>query len=322
MPTWLKYGCFGCLGVVGLIVLVGLTFVGLGYMGAQNEQIEEVTAQPVMPEIELPAEEPVEDAALPDATEAAATTLEAVRGTPPEIVRGTVHLNFNNVEGRVRPAEPGEPMRIEARFDKNAYELVENLQKADDGTWRYDVSFRRSRNSIITALKEAFSNHYPRMTLYLPRDVAIDVEAEVLEGGAIVELAGLTIRDARFVVKRGALQLSVREPLAAPMNRLDLGLRMGGLESSTLGNASPATLTSSNRMGGLELDLRGRWVQDGDVDVTVSMGGGAVLLPRGVNLTGARDRTIRPPEDTPAEVWIPTVSLSATANSGEIEFVE
>ena len=53
----------------------------------------------------------------------------------------------------------------------------------------------------------------------------------------------------------------------------------------------------------LALDLVGALEQDlvefldGDVDVTVSMGGGEVQLPRGVNLTGARDRTIRPPGD-------------------------
>ena len=53
-------------------------------------------------------------------------------------------------------------------------------------------------------------------------------------------------------------------------------------------------------MGGMELDLRGQWVADADIDIDLRMGGGSVTLPDGVQvfrsrLAGATSYTVTKP---------------------------
>jgi hypothetical protein len=101
------------------------------------------------------------------------------------------------------------------------------------------------------------------------------------------------------------------------MERLSLNISMGGGEISTLGNASPRTLDVVHRMGGMELDLRGQWMQDSDISINSSMGGGLVRLPRNVEIRGLDGRRPGPPSSP--EIKPPTLTFSVSSKMGELE---
>jgi hypothetical protein len=144
------------------------------------------------------------------------------------------------------------------------------------------------------------------------------LEAAIAQGGASVELGGLSLTSADFDVSMGGLELSVGEPTRAPMERFRAKLSMGGGEIRSLGNASPRELSVEYSMGGLLLDLTGGWRTDSEITLRGSMGGAQVELPRDVRVEGVPDRTFPLPEKT--EVPVPTLRFTTSSQMGEVEF--
>ena len=84
--------------------------------------------------------------------------------------------------------------------------------------------------------------------------------------------------------------------------------------------ASPSELDMDLRMGGAHLDLRGAWRQDAAIDIDIRMSGGALRLPRGVNITGIDEGTGHT-SDSP-EIDLPTLTFSVTQdNRSELEIL-
>ena len=113
--------------------------------------------------------------------------------------------------------------------------------------------------------------------------------------------------------------LSVGEPLRAPMDRLAISASMGGAAVRSLGNASPRKLDVEFSMGGMDLDLEGHWMQDSEISISNSMGGGSVHLPRGVNIVGvSTHERVRAPEDP--ETKLPTLTFTISGSRDDLEF--
>lgn len=288
---WLAYGCFGCLGVLGIVIVLAVGMFLAGKSAVNSEQVSEQTLEP-------------------DLTRAVAAAQPAGKG-------GRVRLDLSDGEFHVQPARAGEPLRIEARYDSNSYELLEVLDTEGEG-WSYEVTFGRTSSGMMNMLRQALGGSSPRVDVYLPQDVRLDLELEIAQGGAQVELGGLWLTTAELEFNQGGFQLEIGEPLRQPMERLTIHGSMGGFSASKLGNASPRELDIDFRMGGMDVDLRGHWVQDADVSISFGMGGGNVRLPKDVEIVGlAGDRVVarRDPE-----IKAPILTFSVSGDLDNLEF--
>lgn len=306
VKRWLAYGCFGCLGLIGVLVLIAGGLTGTALIKARSEQVEDrvLTREvPVTPTPEAPTPEP------------GTPVGPAGREVPP--THGHVILDLRHSEFDIEPAEPGEPMRVEATYDIKTHELDESFETDADSTWTYRVSFRRSGSSLVAALKELFGGTRPEVRIFLPVDVPLSLDLRVGEGGSLVDFGGLWLTSADLDFAKGGVELRVSEPMRVPMERLSIRGSMGGFEVSSLGNASPRRLTVDYSMGGMDLDLRGQWVQDSEIVIRCSMGGGVVRLPRDVVIEGLdAPFNIQPDSEVPP----PTLRFSVSSSMGEVEF--
>jgi len=304
--SWIKWGCAGCAGVLGLAILAVAVVAGVAFLKARSEHIDEQI-------LERPA--PTPSTSTPATPQPSAPAAAPPAGTAP----GRVVLDLAEAEFQIAPAGPGEALRVEATYDRNAYRFEEGYepQAVADG-WTYRVSFRRQGSGMLIGLKELISGSRPRVRVLLPRDRPLDLVVEIARGGAEIELGGLWLRSADIQVAMGGLALTVGEPLAAPMDTLALRASMGGGAIRSLGNASPRKLDVEFSMGGMDLDLRGRWVADCDATVRGSMGGGRIRLPRDVRVEGVPGQRIE--GRAQGEVPPPTLRFTSASSMGDIEF--
>ncbi len=290
--TLFKYGCLGCLGIVAVLLVAVAVLVGIAWVGVENEAVEDRVLSPAIP-----------------------AALEAPEGT----AGGRIILNVRKAELNVEAAEPGEPMRVEARYDTNSFSLEERLEPGSGGgeAWTYEMTFE-GRLGAISSFRKLFGGATPKLTVYIPSDVPLQLDLDMREGGAWVELGGLWLTSANINLEMGGLELSVSEPLREPMEHLVIRSAMGGASMSLVGNASPRRLDVSYRMGGMDLDLRGQWIADAEIDISGSMGGGAVRLPKDVVIEGIGFGGLEAPSDP--ELKPPTLTFSTNSNMGELQF--
>jgi hypothetical protein len=291
---WFRYLRLGCLGAV-VLALVGVLF--LVFLAA-------VTTRPAQ----------VEDRALTPEIPAAAG--DVVRG-------GRVVLEIREAELHVRPAGPGEPLRIEASYDVNAYALEGELDSEPDGRgpWTYRATFDRGEGAgLFAGLVSVFRGSNARVEVFLPPDVPLDLALTMREGGAFVRLGGLWLRTGEIDVDSGALDLDVREPTREPMDSFTIRTARGGSLLNRLGNASPRRLEVSFSMGGIDMDLSGLWREDAEIVIEGGMGGGPVHLPAGVILEGLDLDPTLPPVDP--ELDPPTLRFSVSTGMGYLELAD
>jgi len=302
--SWIKYGCFGCLGLVAVVVLVIAGVAGIAMSRARSMQVEEQVLSR-----ELPGVSP----------EALAADMPPLAPPPPDMpaaVPGQVELELSEGDFVVEPAEPGEPARVEATFDKTAYTLSEGFTRDDEGGWVYRVAFHRTaRSSLLTSLSELISGKKPKVHIFLPRDVPMDLDLEVTRGGGEVDLGGLWLVNGKLDFTMGGVKLDFAEPLARPAESLSIHGSMGGAALMSLGNASPARLDVDFQMGGMHLDLRGRWTGDARIDIQHGMGGGNVKLPRNVNIRGLDAYEEEAPDPNR-----PTLTFTTSSRMEDLQF--
>jgi hypothetical protein len=290
---WFKYSVLGCLGfvVLGLVVLTVVS--GLAFFTSRPQQVEDRVLTPSVP------------------TKRAAGS---IRG-------GRVILEVREAELRIDPALPGEPLRVEARYDVNAFALDEQLDPGGEGEdgWSYRATFGRSEQAgAFSGLVSLIRGSNAVIHVWLPVDVPIDLDVDMKEGGAVVRLAGLWLRNAEIDFGSGGFDLSVDEPLREPMEQLSIRTNKGGALLNRLGNASPRRLDVNYSMGGIDMDLSGQWLADAEITIRGTMGGGAVHLPRGVTMEGLDRRTIQVAAES--ELKAPHLTFLVSTSMGKLEF--
>ena len=306
--TAFKFGCLGCLAFLILLTLIAAIVFGIAWNLVRNEVVEEQKLTKV-----LAAPEPagIEDGPLEVPTEFIV-----------EEPLGRVVLDLRNTVFEIHPAQPGEPLSVNARFDINNYGLTESFDEGvDDEGWVYEVSFRRTSESYaMTALKELLGGTKPKVKIFLPSDVLYDLDVDIMQGGAEVELGGLWLSnvDLRFMQGGGAVEFG--EPLQRPAESLAIQFSQGGGAIEGIGNASPRELDVSFSMGGGYIDLRGPWQQDAEINIDQSMGGVSLQLPRNVVLRGIGRHDTEGPFEGGEEV--PVLRFSTSSHYGELEFLK
>jgi hypothetical protein len=315
-----RYGCLGCVGIV-VLCLAGITMlVALGRGAARSEKITtERVEEPlpgVAPEIETPP--PPEAEEVPPFSDAPGLPVPDFPEAPAEQRPGRVLVDLSHGEFEVKPAGPGEPLRVEAEYDENRYELVTRLDEPPEGEWSYEVRFRQSGpTGFMFLLARLFGARNPRVVVSLPRDVPMDLDLRFSQGGGRADLGGLWLTDTKVTFAEGGGELEFSEPLREPTDTLSIEASMGGGSFQRIGNASPRELRVATSMGGGEVDLRGQWRRDCEVSLGSSMGGLNVRLPADANVRGVPGRQGAPEEE---QAGRPTLDLSYSASMGEIKF--
>jgi hypothetical protein len=306
--TGFKFGCFGCLAVLVLLILITAIVFGIAWNQVRNEEIERAELTQVLAVPEVPI---IEDAPIDVPTD---FVIDEAAG---RIILDLRHTKFDIV-----PAPPGEPLLVDAKFDANHYGLSDSFEEGvEDGGWTYEVTFLRTSDSYaLTALKELLGGTKPRVKVHLPSDVPYDLEVDVMQGGAEVELGGLWLTnvDIRFLQGGGAVEFS--EPLQYPAESMAIQFTQGGGALLGVGNASPSTLDVSFSMGGGYFDLRGPWQRDAEITIDQSMGGVSVQLPHNVVLRGIGRYDTEEPVEGGGDV--PVLRFSTSSHLGELEFIE
>ena len=198
---------------------------------------------------------------------------------------GRVVLDLVVGEFEVLPGEPGEPARIEARFDSSSYELSEEFEDSNSG-WTYRVKFEETRWFKDSGLRALFGGHYPKIRLWLPPDVPMAFEGAFRRGGSHLELGGLSLTEIDLTNDQGALTVDFDTPLAGPVDRVSIHSSRGGLFVGRLGNSSPRLLEIDHETGPLHADLRGNWLRDSEVHISSSFSRARLWLPEGPRIVG------------------------------------
>jgi hypothetical protein len=102
------------------------------------------------------------------------------------------------------------------------------------------------------------------------------------------------------------------------MESLSVRTAHGACLLNSLGNASPRRLDVTYSMGGIEMDLGGRWLADAEINISGGNGGGVVHLPSGVIMEGLDLGAIKAP--TAPELKPPTLRFSVSTGMGWLEF--
>jgi hypothetical protein len=158
----------------------------------------------------------------------------------------------------------------------------------------------------------------------VPRGRALRIAGSIEGGLAALELGGLSVVSVDLHADGAAIQLSFAEPLSAPMERLRVAGTLGSVEVTGVGHASPRTVVVDQRLGHLDLDLRGAWAQAADVRVSVDLAGGTAWLPSGVPVERVAPGTLwspgAPAADEPGAP--PRLRLELRERRGRLVIVE
>ena len=261
---WSKFflwGCGGCAVILLIAAIVGSVLLMLGRGQAKGEETvsESFGERP-----------PVVEAMPVDSGGSARVVIEFSRG-----------------DFRLLPGVAGEPIGVEASYDKRRYNLEQVSSVDDSGNWTYRIALLPGGTSGgPTWLASLFGARSPSLKVTIPPDVQVQLDTHISAAGGEIELGGLWLTDSRFVLEKAGIQMSVSEPLRESIGRLDLDLSMAGGQFENLGNASPTELNFNIRMAGGLLDLRGEWLQDSDIVIHAPMAGAEVLLPRDILVEG------------------------------------
>ena len=264
----------------------------------------------------------IQDRELTPATSVVGGSSQPAGEAPDPTVAGRVLLDLSQGGFYIHPAPAGEGLSVKAQYDETVYALEEDLSTPPGSGWTYQVKFYRTMPWLQAAFRQLLGDGPdPEIHIYLPADVPIELGVLVQEGGFEAELGGLWLTDAEIIFRKGGFSLDVSEPLREPLGSLKIDGAMGGFEADHLGNASPLALDVNCRMGGAEIDLRGQWLNDCELNLSVRMGGMAVLVPEDIRVQGVP--TIDPgPLDSSREIPTPTLNFRMKQNMGEIEVIQ
>ena len=298
----MKTGLFGCLGILAILILFvgGTALVAWNHSGKVDVQDQVLTPQ---------AAGPPNHVKNAKSTEVPAST-------------GRVVLDLSQGEFYIHAEHPGQGVRVEATYDTEVYLVEDYFESFPDSSWVYGVRSKRTISGLHALFRQIMDGgKSPKIHVYLPADVPLELQFMVQEGGCEVELGGLWITAADFRFKKGGFALNIEDPLREPMERMTIRGHMGGFEAEGLGNASPRVLDVVCRMGGADIDLRGAWTGDSDIHLDVAMGGMGVQVPKDVQIEGVEGSETQLQEKN-QEMPLPVLRFSVKQKMGEIEFYD
>lgn len=295
--SWRRTGCLALAVLLGLILTGAAITVAVGYQQLRSESREMRSSLQAVPR------EPGGPA-------------DVEPGEPSRT--GRIELDLSVVQLTVVPAEAGEPIRVDAEFDPRYYRLDQTTE--DDRTYR--IRFGPISSTAMALLRVKLGGEPPVLRIALPRDVSLTLIGETYGTFAAFELGGLRLDTVDMEVSGGAVAISFLEPLQAPMEHLSLRGDKGSVKVVGLGAASPRTTVIQQHLGEIDVDLRGPWTRDSDIQLKAFVAGGSVWLPSDVDIEGLDGRLSTVVDPSPEEISRPRMRLSVTERGGRLVFVD
>ncbi len=234
---------------------------------------------------------------------------------PAGLGRGKVLLSLSSALVTLEAGPPGGPLRVESSFDPDVYTLEHRYEEGKDGDWVYYLDFHERSLLHISVIGIWLGKRSPEVAVQIPADLPFDLEATMEGGYLVMDFANLALSTADVELDRGVLQVLVSDPMDVPMERLHVNGRIGTMFLDRLGNASPDTLVVHHGLGAAQVDLRGLWRRDADIDLRVAFGAGELRLPGDVRIDGLG----RPLESlSERELPPPTLRISTRFDIGDI----
>lgn len=314
-----KKGCLGCGVAILLLISIPLMLSLVAVISAPEPEPVSSTSRQELPPLPGPGPEPLREAAEgATAIRQPATGSAELGSLLSEAEPVAVVLELAGGRFEIEPGKPGEPIGVDADYDRSRYEFEESYDEATR-TYRLRLEPRFSLRSFIHI---GGSDSEARLTLTLPRGYPLTVASSIRMGQSFVDLGGLWVSEADLDFGAGDHRLTFSEPLARPAERLDVEGSFGELEVEQIGNASPRTVSIGHSAGSFQVDLAGDWRQDSDVTIRGGFGECRIDLPDNARVEIERARVTfgerRMPRivtDLPEDA--PTIRLSASATAGD-----
>jgi hypothetical protein len=139
---------------------------------------------------------------------------------------------------------------------------------------------------LITGIKQGLFGGQPQLRIRLPIDTPIELKLVQRNGGAIVDLSGLQLSAVEFDVGGALLKVDADDRLQGDLQRFTVKGSQGGVVLESLNLMQPQRIDIDFRMGQAQFDLRGPWVSDTTVHLSMSMADAIVRLPREARVIG------------------------------------
>lgn len=191
-----------------------------------------------------------------------------------------VLLEVDSAELFVEPAAPGEPLTVEAHYDRRDFRMEE---RSDDG---YHLRFLVESNRLITTIKQGLHGGQPQLRIRLPVDTPIDLTLVQRNGGSVVDLSGLQLVRAEFDIAGALSKIDADRPLVGDLESLTVVGRQGGVFLESVDLMAPRRLDVDFRLGQASIDLRGEWRRDLDASIEMDLLDSVLRLPRDVRVEG------------------------------------
>jgi len=195
-----------------------------------------------------------------------------------------VPLRINLEEGSftIKPAPAGSSIKVEGNYDRGLYELKMEVSRDDEGNPAYDISFL-PRYSMLRRILSHGAVHIEEgenaMTIHIPRELLIDLNARVEKASSRLELGGLALRSADLSLRMGEHKVLADEPNPVEMEKLVVNTGMGDIGLHNLGQLRAGTIEVAAGMGEVTVDLGDAILRDTALNVRMKMGEMTVDLP-------------------------------------------
>jgi len=290
VKSWLRKGSFACAAIFALGLLIAIALGGIFFIQHLSENAKE--------------------------------TRLIQKGPPVGSAPGRIVLSLSSAAVTVKAGPAGGPIRVESSFDPEVYRLEQKYEEDDAGGWFYRLDFHERTLFHVSVVSIWLGKRSPKVSVVLPQDLPLALEAKMQGGYLSLDLAGLTLSTASVELDRGVLGLSISEPLPVPLERLSVKGRMGTMILSSLGNASPKELHVQHGIGAALVDLNGMWLRDADVDFLVAFGNGELRLPHDVKIEGLDSGAMRLIDPADEEIHQPTLRISTHFDMGDIRVID
>lgn len=275
-------------------------------------------------------------AAVEQAGELRPTPVERTIVPPPPAAIGMapddpLRLEIDLQEGlfEVRPGPPGAPVRVDGQYARGYYDLIEeHVPAGAPGGPAAVIRLRPAHSFLVRLFAGAVGgddDSHNELTVTIPRELPIDLRLKLRAGESRTDLGGLTLAAADIELAMGEHRLDFGRPLARPLGRMRVDAGMGEIRLRRLGNASPAMLDVSARMGSLIADLGGDWSADVVADLRFAGSMGELRIDVPDDLRIAPDSEVSAvmgdagglPPGMAADGAAPHVRLHVSATMGE-----
>jgi len=233
---------------------------------------------------------------LPSSEDVVVNQTDPIGGITPEMLTAegltieraaaarAVPVTINLEEGTfvIKPAPAGTSIRVEGNYDRGLYELTMELTRNDDGSPAYTISFLPKYTMLRRVLSHGFvhiEEGENAITIHIPRDLLIDLNARVAKGQSQLHLGGLALHNAELSLRMGEHHVYADEPNPVEMEKLAVNSGMGEIGLHDLGNFRAGAIDVAAGMGEVTVALGDSIARDTALNVRMRMGEMTVDLP-------------------------------------------